>query len=471
MKMFYRYFQVICVGAVISWGGCRNDGSVITSPDYSKIDTIKYSSHIQRILDKSCAVRGCHDGGSKAAGLSLVAWNQLIKGSSHGEILIPFVPSKSLLTTLFDGTHMRKLHPVLSQDALSMSEVNFLKRWISEGARNDSGSIPFDGASRKLYVPNQGEDNVAVIDIDNLVVSRYINVGRLPAIEGPHFVIANDQFWYVSLIGAGQVWKFDAHADTLVGTATILGMPALLELTPDGSKLYVSQFTTSTTNKVIVVNTSTMTVLNSITVWTMPHGIRMNHQGTELYVANMMSDNISVIDVLNDEVIATIPLAYDAKPFGPPKYMPMEICISPDDSILMVTCSETHEVRMFDAIHHALIDSFTVGDQPWHLQFTPNGQFCYVANRRGNSASMIHAPMRHVMETITGLSVFDYPHGCDVSVDGKYVFISNENAGHRFIPRYNADYVGNVCVIDAATNQIAKVLEVGKMPTGLSVAR
>ncbi|HEV8538048.1 MAG TPA: YncE family protein [Bacteroidota bacterium] len=471
MRKRHWYHPLLLVALMYAWIGCRDTEKLTAPPDYGEIGTIVYSSHIQPILERSCALSGCHDAVSKAAGLSLASWNQLIKGSTHGEVVVPFTPARSLLTLLFAGTPLRKQHPAISLEAFTMYEVRFLERWIAEGARNDSGIVPYRGAGRKLYVPNQGDDNVAIIDIDSLVVTRYIGVGRSPVIEGPHFVVANDRFWYVSLVGAGQVWKFDALADTLVGYAKIQGMPALLELTPDGSKLYVSQFTTSMTNKVIVVNTSTMTVVNSITVWTMPHGMRMNHTGTKLYVANMMSDNISVIGLQDDEVITTIPLASDAMPFGPAKYMPMEICISPDDSILMVTCSETQEVRMFDAVRYTLIDSFIVGDQPWHLQFTPDGQFCYVANRRGNSASMIHAPMRHVMETIAGVSLFDYPHGCDVSVDGKYVFVSNENVGHRFTPRYNTDYVGNVCVIDGATNQIVKVLEVGKMPTGLSVAR
>ena len=79
--------------------------------------------------------------------------------------------------------------------------------------------------------------------------------------------------------------------------------------------------------------------------------------------------------------------------------------------------------------------------------------------------------MHHVMSTIVMPSVFSYPHGVDVSVDGRYVFVSNENIGHNYIPRYTMEFVGNVCVIDHVTNQVVKVIEVGEMPTGLSVAR
>jgi len=450
----------------IALPGCKEDAPSVPPIDYGSISTIKYSQHVEPLFTSRCATGGCHDSGTKAAGLALVSWDDVFNGSRFGEVVVPFQSTRSLLTLLFDGTLLRKAHP--GGATFSSDEIAFLKRWINEGARNDDGSILRTPPQRRLYVPNQGDDNVAIVDLDRLVVSRYVGVGNSPANDAPHFVAANQDYWYVSLIGGGQVWKFDAHSDTLVASAAVAGSPALLELTPDGSKLYVSQFMTSSTNRVIVLNTTSMNTIKTIPVWTMPHGIRMNHAGTTLYVANMMSDNISVIDVATDSVVTTVPLAWDAIPFGPPKYMPMEIAVSPNDSIIMVTCSEWDEVRMFSAATNTLIDSFSVGDQPWHLQFTPDGEFCYVSNRLGNTVSAIHVPMRHVMSTISGAGTFALPHGCDISADGRHVFISSENVSHVFVPRYNTDFVGNVGIIDHATGLIAKVLEVGIMPTGLS---
>lgn len=469
-SLYFQPAAILAVVVIVFCQSCRNDDMLSPVIDYDAIKSITYSIHVQPLLNTRCATNDCHSSHGNAAGLSLSSWNELIEGSSYGEVIIPHRANRSLLTRLFDGTALRKPHPSITVPP-TRSEANFLKRWINEGARNDFGLIPYQHSMRKVYVPNQGEDNVAIIDIDNLVVYKYVDVGRMPVVDGPHFVVSDQDYWYVSLISVGEIWKFDAHTDTLVQIATVPGAPALLALTPDGSKLYVSQFTTSSTNKIFVVNTATMTVSNSITVWTMPHGIRMNHQGTLLYVANMMSDNVSVIDVASDAVVATVPLASNANPFGPPKYMPMEIAVSPNDSIVLVTCSETREVRMLDAVTNTLVDSFSVGDQPWHPQFIPDGNFCYISNRRGNSVSVIHIPMRHVMETITSPSpiYFDYPHGCDVSKDGRYVFVSNENSGRRFLPRYTQDNIGNVCVIDKNLNQIVKVLEVGEMPTGLAV--
>lgn len=452
-------------------GGCESDEPP-ADIDYDAITTIVYSQHVQPLLDAKCSTAGCHSGTDPAAGLSLASWDELVSGSENGECMIPRRANRSLLVQLFDGTPLRKAHPAIA-NAPAADEVRFLRRWVDDGARNDAGEVPFQASTNKVYVPNQGEDNVSIIDMDRLVVMKVVDVGTSTLVEGPHFVTAGDDFWYVSLINAGQVWKFDARADTLVGKATIPGAPALLALTPDGSKLYVSQFTTVTTNKVSVVNTATMALVKEIPAGSMPHGLRMNHAGTRVYAANMMSDNLSVIDVATDSVVADVLLAWDANPTGTVKYMPMEVAVSHDDATVAVACSETGEVRMIRTSDNTLADSIAVGDQPWHLQFTPDDVFCYVTNRRGHTVSAIHMPMRHVMklyETPNEPRIFNYPHGCDIAADGRYTFVSSENTGHVFIPRYNLAWVGNVVVIDNVLAEIVKVLEVGKMPTGLSVS-
>ncbi|HLB01365.1 MAG TPA: YncE family protein [Bacteroidota bacterium] len=465
-----RQIILIVVPGLLA-AGCSGVESPV-GVDYDAIQTIVYSQHVQPLLSDKCATSGCHSTADRAAGLALTSWDDLIAGSDHGEVMITRRAKNSLLTLLFDGTILRKSHPVIPVP-LTVPEVNFLKRWIDGGAANDAGVTPFQNATQKVYVPNQGEDNVSIIDREHMVVMKIVDVGTSQIVEGPHFVTANGDFWYVSLINAGEVWKFDARTDTLVAKAMISGAPALLALTPDGSKLYVSQFTTVFTNKLTVVNTATMTLSGQITVWSMPHGLRMNHAGTRVYVANMMADNVSVIDVATDSVVATVPLAWDANPMGTPKYMPMEVAVSPDDSLVAVACSETREVRMISTASNTVMDSIVVGDQPWHLQFTPDNTFCYVTNRRDHTVSAIHLPMHHVMkvfETPTEPRIFNYPHGCDISPDGQYTFVSNENSGHVFIPRYNPNYAGNVVVIDNVLAEIVRVLEVGKMPTGLSVS-
>lgn len=111
--------------------------------DYAEIDTIRYSQHVQPILSRYCSTPGCHTAGKHSVGLSLASWDDLIMGSIYGEAIVPFNAAKSLLINLFDGTPLRKLHPSMGSEALSIGKIDFLKRWINEDARNDVGIVPY----------------------------------------------------------------------------------------------------------------------------------------------------------------------------------------------------------------------------------------------------------------------------------------------------------------------------------------
>ena len=94
--------------------GCKNDAPVSAPPiDYNNITNIVYSGHVQPLLSATCATSGCHDVTTRAAGLALVSWNEIIKGSRYGEVIMPFQAQRNLLTMLFDGTSVRKPHPAL----------------------------------------------------------------------------------------------------------------------------------------------------------------------------------------------------------------------------------------------------------------------------------------------------------------------------------------------------------------------
>jgi hypothetical protein len=119
----------------VSLSGCKEDAPVSSPVDYNNIANIVYSGHIQPLLSSTCATSGCHDAATRVAGLALVSWNEIFKGSRYGEVIIPFQAQRSLLTMLFDGTSLRKPHPALGGRTLTNDELLFIKRWINEGSQ------------------------------------------------------------------------------------------------------------------------------------------------------------------------------------------------------------------------------------------------------------------------------------------------------------------------------------------------
>ena len=112
--------------------------------------------------------------------------------------------------------------------------------------------------------------------------------------------------------------------------------PFDVELSPDGSRLYVPQFgqfspvfVLGTT--VAVIDTATDTVVDEITVGLQPQEVAFTLDGTHAFVVNSGSASVSVIDVASGTAVATVPIGVPFATF------PFGIAITPDGARATVT--------------------------------------------------------------------------------------------------------------------------------------
>ena len=74
--------------------------------------------------------------------------------------------------------------------ALTEAEVATLKSWIDQGAKGPEGLAPFSGNREFVYVTNQGEATINVIDVEANVVARRVDLTKMGFDKGakPHHV-------------------------------------------------------------------------------------------------------------------------------------------------------------------------------------------------------------------------------------------------------------------------------------------
>ena len=253
----------------LQWGSVTD--AVIGKPmDYGTVTTINYSDHIQSIFNSSCAVSGCHVGtqsdnltGVQKALLgneqfSLKSWEDLIHGGPHGAVIVPFKASKSHLVfhvnsdTLVASVSLP--HMPLPGFSLPYKQVRTLMRWINAGAADDFGAVPFTvDPEGKVFVTNQAEDLITVIDISTNLVARYIQAG-VPNVfvqppNAPHNITVDNihGFYYVNLVAAGKVLKYRLSDNTLLGEVSGILSPTQVALSPTGDTAFVAQFASGTT--------------------------------------------------------------------------------------------------------------------------------------------------------------------------------------------------------------------------------
>jgi len=442
--------------------------------DYASVEHISYSQHIQPIFKQNCLSSRCHNSQKPANGLDLTSWESLIRGSEFGAVIVSGNAHHSHLLEHLEGE--REPRMPLNRQPLPEEQIEFIARWVEEGARNDAGQRPYENLTKKVYVSNQGDDLISVISTEHNIVTRLLEVGASPALDVPHnlFVDAQKRYLYASLIATGEIWKFDIATDTFVGKAPAGNSAANVVVSPDGSKAYVTNWDITNPNgrAVQIIDTATLTKIQQVDVGLAPHGISFSHDGQSIYVTNYFSDSISILRAADNTEIARVLLAPDVRPVGTSlKYQPLQVALTPDDKFAYVTCFQSDEVRVIDTMTKAIITAVPVGRRPFLLAVTPNGQFVYVANQQSNDMSVIRVADNQVIQTIKSSS-FANPHGIAFTPDGRYAYMTNENLSGNYNPHHPSEHGGNhgnVVVIDTATNTVIKAIEVEVDPTGVVV--
>jgi YVTN family beta-propeller protein len=471
---------LVILGAASLLPGCGGDDP----GPLPHLEFESYSASIQPIFDRSCLV-GCHStvDAPRSNDLDLSSWEATFRGSDHGEIIVPFLPDDSHMIDHLTGVATPRMP--LSRDPLPSNEIDLLKEWITLGAPNDAGDVPYENSTRKIYVANQGSDEVSVIDLDALVVFRIVTVGVSPNLEGPHNIWIESgplkRYWYVTLINSGVLEQYDARTDELVARATLGASPANGVTSSDGSRVYVTRWeeTADRLGKVIVVEAASMSVIDTIEVGWRPHGIAISPDDHWLYTTNYNSDDISVVDLTLPEPaeVSRIPVAPDLDPLRPAQYQPNEVILSPDGTQLFVALFVRPEMRVIDLVADSLLTVVTTGGTGFLEDLRPGATELYVADwgkpggGPGTSISIVNTAS-FGPATILQDPNFSRPHGIAFSPDGRYAFVTNENVDGTAPPHHPTEgggNNGNLVVIDTATRGIVKILDLEPQSAGIAV--
>ncbi|HVZ38793.1 MAG TPA: beta-propeller fold lactonase family protein [Candidatus Kapabacteria bacterium] len=467
--------------------GCKSDPTgpppvVIPGPT----ETIIYSKHIQPIFTNSCGGTGCHLSNDNLNGVLLDSWEHLMSGAAdYGAEIVPYSVAKSHLFQHInsDTTLSPVVEPVqrmpLARSPLPQEQVDAIRRWIAEGAKNDNGEVALGTPSRpRVYVAAQADDAVTVIDQATQLVARYIPVGSITggAPESPHNLVLSPDgnYLYVNLIVAGMVEKYDAHTFAKLGSVRVGLSPAQIAITHDGSTLYVSNFDQTLAQTFVMrLNAATLTVTDTIfDVGLAPHGVTLSADEKYLYTTNAFSDDISEIDLSTLQVKRRF-LATPDSPLPPstkPLLQPYQSVISHDGRYLFFSCRVHSQVRVVDLTTGRVIDSIAVGTTPLVLNMTPDGREIWVPNQAAASLTVIDVASRSVVATITDLK--QQPHAVGFSADGRTAFLSceNQNGNQHHATIGSSLAPGLVYVIDVATRRVIRSMEVGSFAAGVAVA-
>jgi YVTN family beta-propeller protein len=258
---------------------------------------------------------------------------------------------------------------------------------------------------------------------------------------------------YVVNPGSGGISVIDIQTNKEIGDPIHLaGSPNAIAITPDGSRAYVTKSgskSESGSNSVLAIDLNTNKPIGlPIPVGDFPTDIAITPDGTKAYVANIKSDNVSVINLQNDEV-STVAVGEE----------PAAIAITPDGSTAYVVDFESRDVRPIATQSNVVGAPIAVGISPISIAITPDGTKAYVGN--SGTISVVNIQANAVAATISaGFNFFNFT-AIAITPDGKTAYATAEpNQG-----------VGALVAVDTRTDKfVSSPAPVGLGPEALAIA-
>jgi hypothetical protein len=128
---------------------------------------VSFSREVAPIMAMHCNI--CH---GEAGGLSTRSYVEIMTGGNLGKVIVPGDPDKSLFVHFLDGRRGENRRMPKDEAPFSTAQIETIRRWIAEGAKNDDISaqtyrIKRTGVRMELAIPTRVS---ARVDTEGYVV-------------------------------------------------------------------------------------------------------------------------------------------------------------------------------------------------------------------------------------------------------------------------------------------------------------
>ena len=258
---------------------------------------------------------------------------------------------------------------------------------------NSPTGIGVNTQTNKIYVANENDNNVSVIDLNTNNVIKTIQVGARPLdVE----VNTQTNKIYVANYNSNNVTVVSGSTDNVLTTIPVDTLPVGLAVNEVTNKIYVGH---ANSNIVSVINGSTNKVISTIQVGSSPEFVAVNPNTNTIYVANELSDNVSVINGSTNAVIATITVGDN----------PEFVKADPGLNQIYVANSLSGTVSVISGTTNTVVATVQVGNLDAALGVNTVTHKVYVTNQGDHNVSVIDGTTKSVIATIpTSLAGPDY---------------------------------------------------------------
>jgi YVTN family beta-propeller protein len=183
-----------------------------------------------------------------------------------------------------------------------------------------------------------------------------------------------------------------------------------------------------------------------------------------VYVTNERSNDLTIIDSVTNDVVATVPLGkrprgIHASPDGKTIYVALSGSpIAPpgvDESTLPPADKAADGIGVFDVQERKLLKVIPGGSDPEEFSLSKDGTLLYSSNEDTGETSIIDIAAGKVVATLSVGDKEAEPEGVTTSPDGRFVYVTTENDGA-------------IAVLDTEARKVIKNFKVGARPRSVA---
>jgi len=274
-----------------------------------------------------------------------------------------------------------------------------------------------------VYVSNEKDDTVTVLDSDTYEIIKTIDVG-----ERPRGITLSHDFvnLYICASDSDTVQMMDIATDKIITDLPSGEDPEQFALHPNNRHMYIANeddaiatvvdtqtrtvvaqidvgvepegMAVETTNMAHWIDTSTQTLVDNTLVDQRPRDAEFTQDDKELWVSSEIGGTVSVIDVETKQITQTI--TFSIPGVSKARIQPVGMELTDDGKYAFVALGPANHVAVVNRETYEAENYVLVGRRVWHMALTPEQDRLFTTNGVSGDVTVVDVASLKAIKTI-----------------------------------------------------------------------